>query len=45
MAHSPRAPYMDIEVIREPLDRFPEGRTKGVAPRSSRRRVLDDIDR
>ena len=45
MAHSPRAPYLDIEVIREALDRFPEGCAKGVATRPSRRRVLNDVNR
>jgi hypothetical protein len=33
VAHPSRAPYLDIEVIRKALDRFPEGRAKGVATR------------
>ena len=44
VAHPSCTPYLDIEVIREALGRFPEGRAKGVATRPSRRRVLDDID-
>ena len=45
VAHPPSTPYVDIEVTREALHRFPEGRAKGVATRPSRRRVLNDIDR
>jgi hypothetical protein len=33
VAHPPRTPYLDIEVIRKALDRFPDGRAKGVATR------------
>jgi hypothetical protein len=42
VAHPPSTPYLDIQVIREALHRFPESRAKSVAARSSRRRVLDD---
>ena len=35
VAHPPRTPYLDIEVIREALHRFPEGRAEGVATRPS----------
>ena len=45
VAHPPRTPYLDIEVIREALHRFPEGRAKGIATRPSRRRVLNDVNR
>ena len=45
VAHPPRTPYLDIQVIREALDRFPEGRAKGVATPPSRRRVLNDVNR
>ena len=45
VTHPPSTPYLDIEIIREALHRFPEGRAKSVAARPSRRRVLDDIHR
>jgi hypothetical protein len=33
VAHPPRTPDLDIEVIRKALDRFPDGRAKGIATR------------
>ena len=45
VAHSPGTPYLDIEVVREALHRFFEGRAEGVATRPRRRRVLNDVNR